>query len=76
MAEIVFWILLITVTYAYIGYPLIIAIVNTLTKSNTKKPVKPAQTDEPQVTLFIAAYNEIEFIDAKIRYYAHPTIIE
>jgi len=67
MAEIVFWILLITVTYAYIGYPLIIAIVNTLTKSNTKKPVKPAQTDEPQVTLFIAAYNEIEFIDAKIR---------
>jgi len=65
MAESIFWILLIIVVYAYLGYPFIIAIINIL-KIRLKNN-NPDTNYEPNVTLFIAAYNEIDFVETKIK---------
>ncbi|NOQ26575.1 MAG: glycosyltransferase [Bacteroidales bacterium] len=65
---ILFWILLLIIVYSYIIYPIIIYIVSLLFqffKINKVKDVK--STFEPEVTLFIAAYNEIEFVNKKIK---------
>jgi len=66
MAESIFWILLIIVVYAYLGYPFIIAIINIL-KNRLVKNNNPDTNYEPKVTLFIAAYNEIDFVETKIK---------
>ncbi len=61
---ILFWTFLIIILYSYIGYPLVIFIISLFKKKVSQK----IHTDfEPEVTLFVAAYNEIDFIEQKIK---------
>jgi len=65
--EILFCFLLFIVFYAYVGYGILLFIIIKM-KRMAGRP-KPANTDpayEPEVTLFIAAYNEKDFIAEKI----------
>lgn len=58
-----FWILVGTVVYTYIAYPLLIAAIARL-KRGAAQPQLP--DDLPHVTLFVTAFNEEQFVEAKI----------
>lgn len=60
-----FWILLILILYTYIGYPLILFLLTKI-KSIFRAKIESELNFEPYITLFIAAYNEKEFIEKKI----------
>ncbi|MBI3894991.1 MAG: glycosyltransferase family 2 protein [Acidobacteria bacterium] len=62
MAEAIFWISFVTVFYVYCGYPLLLL----LWRWMIRKPVYKADW-EPFVSVVIAAHNEREHLDAKIR---------
>lgn len=61
-----FWILFIIIVYSYLGYPLLLFISNFLLKRIKPKRKTELNTEYPEVTIFIAAYNEIDFIEQKI----------
>ena len=61
---IMFWILVGTVVYTYIAYPLLIAAIARL-KRGKEQPQLPANL--PPVTLFVTAFNEERFVDDKIK---------
>ena len=61
---ILFWVLVGTVVYTYIAYPLLIAVIAKL-KRGKEQPQLPA--DLPHVTLFVTAFNEEQFVDEKIK---------
>lgn len=61
-AEAIFWLSLITVLYVYAGFPLVLLVLGKM----LRRPVRKAAI-EPQVSLFVAAYNEGAVIEAKIR---------
>ncbi|MCK5028440.1 MAG: glycosyltransferase family 2 protein [Bacteroidales bacterium] len=61
----IFWILLSIVIYAYIAYPILL-IVLCYFPGLFKKNNENSSAENPEVTLFIAAYNEIDFIDKKV----------
>jgi len=66
--KIIFWILLFIVFYAYFGYGILLfSIIKIRRLAGIKKLKSPDPGYEPDVTLFIAAYNEKEFIAEKIR---------
>jgi cellulose synthase/poly-beta-1,6-N-acetylglucosamine synthase-like glycosyltransferase len=62
MIEIIFWLLVFTIFYVYIGYPFLLMILIRL------KPASPLEKADiiPPVTLIIAAYNEEKVIAKKI----------
>jgi len=66
--QITFWILLFIVFYAYIGYGILLYF---LIKIKRLLRGKTQETDEsvyePDVTLFIAAYNERDYVAAKVK---------
>ncbi len=65
--EIIFWILLFIVFYAYLGYGIVLFILVQLKRIIFGKK-KVSQDDyEPDVTLFVAAYNEKDYVDAKVK---------
>jgi cellulose synthase/poly-beta-1,6-N-acetylglucosamine synthase-like glycosyltransferase len=51
--------------YSYIGYPILIYLISILVKTFSKN-ADPTDRFKPEVTLFIAAYNEIDFIEKKV----------
>jgi cellulose synthase/poly-beta-1,6-N-acetylglucosamine synthase-like glycosyltransferase len=61
----VFWIGIAIVVYTYVGYGLIIYILNKLIGRN-KNTDNQADGFYPEVTLMVAAYNEERFIESKI----------
>ena len=64
---ILFWTLSLIIVYSYIAYPLlvfILSIFSQLFRFSNKK--NQDISFEPHVTLFVAAYNEIEFIERKV----------
>ena len=62
MLEIVFWASAAFVVYAYAGYPVLLwALQSVLRRPVTKRSI------EPSVSLLVAAYNEADVIEAKIR---------
>jgi cellulose synthase/poly-beta-1,6-N-acetylglucosamine synthase-like glycosyltransferase len=65
--EIIFWVLLFIVFYAYVGYGILLFILVKL-KRIFKKPATHYSENEyePDVTLFIAAFNEKDYVEAKI----------
>ncbi len=67
MIEILFWVLLFIIFYGYVGYGILLAFIILIRRSlgYTRKLVDP--DFQPEVTLLIAAYNEIEFIEDKIK---------
>jgi cellulose synthase/poly-beta-1,6-N-acetylglucosamine synthase-like glycosyltransferase len=63
--KIIFWLLFAIAVYAYIGYGLILYIIIKLKRIFRKKK-EFLQEYEPEVTLFVAAYNEKDYVDAKL----------
>src|ERR1051325_3285113 len=59
--EVVFWLSVAAVVYAYVGYPLLLTILSKL----APKPVK-SRFWTPSVTVIIAAYNEERDLAAKL----------
>ncbi|MEI7895625.1 MAG: glycosyltransferase family 2 protein [bacterium] len=66
--KLTFWILLFIVFYTYIGYGILLFFIIRLRQLlGIKKENRPDPAYEPDVTLFIAAYNEKDFIAEKIK---------
>ncbi|MFK5856526.1 MAG: glycosyltransferase family 2 protein [Bacteroidota bacterium] len=65
--EIIFWVLLFIVFYAYIGYGILLFFL--VKVKHLIFPEKKIVHDdyEPDVTLFVAAYNEKDYVDDKVR---------
>ncbi|HBC00549.1 MAG TPA: glycosyl transferase family 2 [Pseudomonas sp.] len=62
MADFVFWLCLLLPAYAYLGYPLTLALLARLT------PTKPVPASEPlSVSVIIAAHNEEAHIEQKLK---------
>lgn len=60
--QFIFWTSIIIIIYVYIGYPILLAILNQV----MNKPVKKDSTFTPSVSLIISAYNEEKNIRQKI----------
>ncbi len=68
IVKILFWFLLFIVFYAYIGYGIVLYVLVKLKRVTAgTKPAVPDAANEPEVTLFIAAYNEKDFVAEKIK---------
>jgi cellulose synthase/poly-beta-1,6-N-acetylglucosamine synthase-like glycosyltransferase len=65
--KITFWILFFVVFYAYIGYGILLFFLIRIKRIVSGKRPETGQDYEPDVTLFIAAYNEKDFVAEKIR---------
>jgi len=66
--KILFWILVFIVFYSYLGYGILLFVIiriKRLIGGKTKSVSEPLF--EPEVTLFVAAYNEKDFVEAKVR---------
>ena len=63
--EVVFWVSLASVFYAYAGYPVVIRCLAALAGRRAAPPEPPADA-LPRVSLLIAAYNEASIIAARI----------
>ncbi len=63
-----FWILLSIVLYTYIGYTLVLLFLNLLKVfASLFKKSRTSEVNEPEVTILIAAYNEKDTIEAKMK---------
>ncbi len=63
MLEIITLCFVFLILYVYFGYPLIILIIAVINKKNVQKN----ENFEPKVSLFIAAYNEEDIIEQKLK---------
>lgn len=64
--KLLFWIFFIILIYTYIGYPLLLYAIN-LIRRFLKPEKKDEPTDyEPQICLFVTAYNEKDFVHQKV----------
>ncbi len=67
LLKLFFWILLFTVVYTYLGYGLILFLLVKLKRLFKKKLEVNNPFYQPEVTLFIPAYNEEDFVDQKMK---------
>lgn len=66
--KIMFWVMLSVLLYMYIGYPLLLIILSGLLKREKTNQVESRISDNlPIVSLIIAAYNEEEVIEEKVK---------
>jgi len=65
--RLLFWILLFIIIYAYLGYTLVLLIIVFFKKLLTNQKQPSTDNYEPEVTLLVAAYNERDCIENKIR---------
>jgi cellulose synthase/poly-beta-1,6-N-acetylglucosamine synthase-like glycosyltransferase len=66
--EIIFWTLLFVIFYTYLGYGILLyAIIKIRRMLGLSEPAASNEDYEPEVTLFIAAYNEKDFVEAKMK---------
>jgi cellulose synthase/poly-beta-1,6-N-acetylglucosamine synthase-like glycosyltransferase len=63
--KILIWVLLLIAIYAYVGYGVILVILVKIKSLFVKEKQYPEY--EPEVTLFVAAYNEKDYVDDKIK---------
>jgi cellulose synthase/poly-beta-1,6-N-acetylglucosamine synthase-like glycosyltransferase len=66
MVELLFWIFIFIVFYSYLGYGLIIYLLRQIKRFFFNSSLNSSQEYEPEVTLFVAAYNERDFVQKKI----------
>ncbi|HPT10676.1 MAG TPA: glycosyltransferase family 2 protein [Bacteroidales bacterium] len=64
--KIFFWIFLFILVYAYLGYGLLLYLLVKCRKNNNESPFGEEAGEDPEVTLFVAAYNEMDFIRMKM----------
>lgn len=62
-----FWMLLFSVFYSYIGYGMLLGLLVKLKGKSSKQTLDVADSDLPDVTFMVAAYNEERWIEDKIR---------
>lgn len=62
--KILFWILIFLVFYSYLGYPMLLFVISKF--KIPKTPQLISDTYEPTVTLFVAAFNEQDFVESKV----------
>lgn len=66
--KVLFWILLFIIVYTYLGYGILLfGIIKIRRFFNIGKKVEIDPSYEPEVTLFIAAYNEKDYVEAKMK---------
>jgi len=65
--KIVFWILILIVFYTYLGYGIVLAFLVLLKKAFSKNDTLNHEFDEPDVTFFIPAYNESDYVESKVK---------
>ena len=66
--KITFWVLLFIVVYTYVGYGILLYLLIKIKRIfNLGKKRVIDYSYEPEVTLFIAAYNEKDYVDAKMK---------
>ncbi len=65
--EIIFWVLLFIVFYAYLGYGILLFFIIKLKRLFFGKKKIENNDYQPDVTLFVAAYNEKDYVDAKVK---------
>ncbi|RXP45134.1 glycosyltransferase family 2 protein [Lutibacter sp. HS1-25] len=66
--KIIFWILLFIAFYTYVGYGILLFVIIKIRRFlNIGKKVAIDPNYEPEVTLFIAAYNEKDYVEAKMK---------
>jgi cellulose synthase/poly-beta-1,6-N-acetylglucosamine synthase-like glycosyltransferase len=63
--EILFWILVAVVFYTYLGYGIVLFVLVCLKRIFVKKVIN-TDNELPEVTLLIAAYNEQDYVKAKV----------
>ena len=66
--KILFWALLFIIVYTYVGYGILLFIIIKIRRVFKIGKVRDVDTSyEPEVTLFIAAYNEKDYVEAKMK---------
>jgi len=66
--KIIFWTFLFLVFYAYLGYGILLYFLVKIKQVFTKNKVTgEPEVFEPEVTLFVTAYNEKDFVDLKLQ---------
>ena len=66
--KILFWVFLFLIFYAYFGYGILLfVLIKILHLIGLRKKYAGNEDYEPEVTLFVAAYNEKDYVDSKIK---------
>ncbi|WP_207784674.1 glycosyltransferase family 2 protein [Marinifilum breve] len=66
--EILFWVALFIIFYSYLGYGILLFLIIKLRRLFGLKKNHTGNEDyEPEVTLFVAAYNEKDYVDEKVK---------
>ncbi len=68
--KVLFWIFLFIVFYTYIGYGMLLFLlvrIKRWLKGRPRPQPLPPDDELPEVTLLVAAYNELDYVDAKIK---------
>jgi len=65
--KIIFWIFLFIIFYAYVGYGIVLFFLVRIKRLFTKPKGIYNSDYEPDVTLFVAAYNEKDYVDEKVQ---------
>lgn len=66
--EIIFWVSLFIIFYSYLGYGIVLyLLVKVKRLLGLSKPYTENADYEPEVTLFVAAYNEKDYVDEKVK---------
>ncbi len=66
--EILFWFCLFIMFYSYIGYGILLYLLVSIKRLVTKNSKSSYDTQyEPEVTLLVTAYNEKDFVEAKVK---------
>lgn len=67
VVQIIFWVLLFVIFYTYIGYGIVLYILVRIKRFfNKKNDVFLSDDQLPEVTLLVAAYNEEDYVKAKV----------
>ncbi|MBC8319531.1 MAG: glycosyltransferase family 2 protein [Bacteroidetes bacterium] len=65
--EIIFWVLIGIVFYTYLGYGILLFLLVRIKRIFSRKSSNIQYDFEPEVTLFVAAYNEKDYVDKKVK---------
>lgn len=67
VVQIIFWILLFLIFYTYIGYGIVLYVLVRIKRIfNKKECIQLTDSELPEVTLLVAAYNEEDYVKAKV----------
>ncbi len=67
ISTILFWLILVTLLYTYAGYGLVLYLLVKIKGITSKKNPSAGDIYEPEVCLFVTAYNECDYVDQKVQ---------